>query len=198
MLTAAHCILVDEAESDPLLKPEFAQQRDAVTVSRSRQVSLSRCVSAALVIDGFRVRLGADDISGDDGISFRIDCAVVHRGWTPADMYHDDIALVHFTAAGWSLGYSDTDGARASEHEVAGCAEKTRGAAHAQPAEHLRGARRRRALVRAKESIANHRVPMCGKEERAARNGEFDQFHSWLIWGSSGPISRIVAKVDGI
>jgi secreted trypsin-like serine protease len=100
VLTAAHCILVDEAVSDPLLKPEFAGQRDAVTVSKSRHVGLSRCAAARLVIDGFRIRLGADDISRGDGISFRIDCAVVHRGWTPADMYHDDIALVHFVADG--------------------------------------------------------------------------------------------------
>ena len=100
VLTAAHCILVDEAVSDPLLKPAFAQQRDAVTVSRARQVSLSRCTSAQLVIDGFRIRLGADDVSRGDGVSFRIDCAVVHRGWNPADMYHDDIALVHFVADG--------------------------------------------------------------------------------------------------
>jgi len=100
VLTAAHCILVDEAVSDPLLKPEFAQQRAAVTVSKSGQVSLSSCSSAHLVIDGFRIRLGAEDISRDEGISFRIDCAVVHRRWTPADMYHYDIALVHFVADG--------------------------------------------------------------------------------------------------
>src|SRR5262249_35638173 len=88
------------AVSDPLLKPEFAAQRAAVTVSRSHQVSLSHCAAARLVIDGFRIRLGADDISKGDGISFRIDCAVVHRGWTPADMDHDDIALGHFVPDG--------------------------------------------------------------------------------------------------
>ena len=100
VLTAAHCIMVDEDVSDPLLKPEFAQQREAVTVSKSRQVSLSRCAAAQLVIEGFRIRLGAQDISKGDGVSFRIDCAVVHRGWNPADMYHDDIALVHFVPDG--------------------------------------------------------------------------------------------------
>ena len=100
VLTAAHCILVDEAVSDPLLEPGFAQQREAVTVSKVRQVSLSRCTSARLVIDGFRIRLGTGDISRDGGLSFRIDCGVVHRGWTPADIYHDDIALVHFVADG--------------------------------------------------------------------------------------------------
>jgi secreted trypsin-like serine protease len=102
VLTAAHCILVDEAASDPLLKPGFAQQRDAATVSKARGVSLTKCTAAQLVIDGFRVRLGARDISRDDGLTFRIDCAVVHRGWSPADLYHDDIALLHFVADGAS------------------------------------------------------------------------------------------------
>jgi len=100
VLTAAHCILVDEAVSDPLLKPGFAQQRAAVTVSRAGGVTLARCTAAQLVVDGFRIRLGAQDVSRDDGITFRIDCAVVHKGWSPADIYHDDIALVHFVAEG--------------------------------------------------------------------------------------------------
>jgi secreted trypsin-like serine protease len=100
VLTAAHCLLVDEAHSDPLLKPDFLKRRLDVTVSRDRQVSLSRCSEAQLVIEGFRVRLGASDISKGDGLTYRIDCAVVHPNWTPADMYHDDIGLVHFVADG--------------------------------------------------------------------------------------------------
>jgi secreted trypsin-like serine protease len=100
VLTAAHCILVDEEHSDPLLKPDFAKYRDAVTVSRAKRIGLSACVQSQLVIDSFRIRLGADDVSRGDGISFRIDCAVVHPGWKPADMYHDDIALLHFVADG--------------------------------------------------------------------------------------------------
>lgn len=100
VLTAAHCILVDEAVSDAVLKPEFARLRGAVTVSKSRQVPLSRCVAAHLVLEPFHVRLGADDVSRGEGITYRIDCAVVHPGWNPQDLYHDDIALLHFTADG--------------------------------------------------------------------------------------------------
>ncbi len=97
VLTAAHCLLVDEEHSDPLLKPEFAARRAEVTVSRRQQVSLARCAAAQLVIEDFRVRLGGLDITReDDGFSYRIDCVVVHPGWKPSDMYHDDIGLVHF------------------------------------------------------------------------------------------------------
>jgi len=100
ILTAAHCLLVDPQHSDLLLKPEYTARRAEVTVSREGQVSLSRCVAAQLVIDGFRVRLGSEDIARDDGLTYRIDCAVVHPGWTPADIYHNDIGLVHFAADG--------------------------------------------------------------------------------------------------
>jgi secreted trypsin-like serine protease len=101
VLTAAHCVLVDENKYDPLLKPEFAVHREAFTVSRKGKVSLASCVAADLVIRGFRIRLGADDVSRDDnGITFRIDCAVVHPGWKWSDMYHDDIALLHFSPDG--------------------------------------------------------------------------------------------------
>ncbi len=100
VLTAAHCLLVDETHSDPLLRADFATHRAQITVSRERQVSLASCVEARLVIDGFRVRLGADDIESGNGLTYRIDCAVVHPGWTPSDMYHDDIGLVHFVPDG--------------------------------------------------------------------------------------------------
>ena len=100
VLTAAHCLLVDENHSDPLLKRDYLAHRTEVTVSRGQRVSLARCASAQLVIDGFRVRLGGEDIASDSGVTYRIDCVVVHPGWTPADIYHDDIGLVHFVADG--------------------------------------------------------------------------------------------------
>ena len=96
VVTAAHCVLVNEEDSDPLLKPVFSERRAGLAVSRAKDVALSHCVAANMVVEGFRVRLGAADVSKDDGITFRIDCAVVHPGWNPGDMYHDDIALVHF------------------------------------------------------------------------------------------------------
>jgi hypothetical protein len=96
VLTAAHCVQPDPRESAPFLRPTYAAARRALTVSRARRVPLSRCIDAHIVIDGFRVRLGAEDISVDDGLTFRIDCAVVHPLWRSNDMFHDDVALVHF------------------------------------------------------------------------------------------------------
>jgi len=96
VLTAAHCVLPDADESAPMMKSSYAAQRVALTVSRRARVPLSRCIAANQVIEGFRVRLGAEDISIDDGRTFRIDCVVAHPLWRSEDMYHDDIALVHF------------------------------------------------------------------------------------------------------
>ena len=103
VLTAAHCILVNGVDSAPLLKSNFGALRASITVSRQQHVRLSRCVAAEVVIPGFRVRLGAEDIAHDEGVTFAIDCAVVHPGWNPPDIYHDDIALVHFAADGSPL-----------------------------------------------------------------------------------------------
>lgn len=101
VLTAAHCVLVDERKYDPLLNPDFIARRAALTVSRKNHVSLSSCADANVVVPGYRIRLGADDVSRDDsGITFRIDCAVVHPGWQWSDMYHDDLALLHFVPDG--------------------------------------------------------------------------------------------------
>lgn len=96
VLTAAHCVLPDETKFDSLLKPGFSERRDELTVSRDRQISLAHCIDADMVIEGARIRLGAEDVSRGDGITFKIDCVVVHRDWKPTDMFHDDIALVHF------------------------------------------------------------------------------------------------------
>jgi hypothetical protein len=56
----------------------------------------------------YRVRLGAEDVAHDKGITFRIDRAVVHPDFNQAEFnqhedrpqYHDDIALVHIVADG--------------------------------------------------------------------------------------------------
>src|SRR5450432_650298 len=66
VLTAAHCVLVDERKYDPLLKPDYVARRATLTVSRKNHVSLSSCADADVVIKGNRIRLGADDVSRDD------------------------------------------------------------------------------------------------------------------------------------
>lgn len=100
VVTAAHCILVDPAVSDLFVTSAFEAERSSLASSPQTRFDLARCAEKRLVRDGFRVRLGASDVSRDDGVTFRIDCAVVHPGWKVGDMYHDDIALVHFVSDG--------------------------------------------------------------------------------------------------
>ena len=100
VLTAAHCVLNgDPGKHACMLHEGFACDHAVMTVSKQQHASLAQCIKARQIDPVFKVRLGADDISRGDGISYRIDCAVVHPGWNPASFYHDDIALVHFSTA---------------------------------------------------------------------------------------------------
>jgi secreted trypsin-like serine protease len=101
VVTAAHCVVVDPSgPSAPFVTPKFESQRASIGPSTGVKFDLARCVSLHVVQDGFRVRLGASDVSRGDGVTFRIDCVVVHPGWKFSDIYHDDIALVHFSPDG--------------------------------------------------------------------------------------------------
>ena len=99
VLTAAHCVLNgDPGKHACMLHAGFSCDHAVMTVSKQQHASLAQCIKAQQIDPVFKVRLGADDISRGDGISYRIDCAVVHPGWNPASFYHDDIALLHFAA----------------------------------------------------------------------------------------------------
>ncbi len=99
VLSAAHCVLVvDPTRQASMMRAGFTSQRAAITVSKQNHISLAECIRANQVDPEFRVRLGADDISRGDGITFRIDCVVPHPAFNPADFYHDDIALLHISA----------------------------------------------------------------------------------------------------
>ena len=101
VLTAAHCVLNgDPSRHACMLHAGFSCDHAVMTVSKQQHASLAQCIKAQQIDPVFRVRLGADDISRGDGITYRIDCAVVHPGWNPASFYHDDIALLHFSADG--------------------------------------------------------------------------------------------------
>ena len=100
VLTAAHCIISPDPEVPPVLQPGFDAQSGAMAVSKKAGVSLSTCVNAHVLSDNWRIRLGADDVAKGDGITFRIDCVVVHPRWKSSDMFHDDIALLHFVPDG--------------------------------------------------------------------------------------------------
>lgn len=76
-------------------------------------LTAAHCITQGMVNAGYRVRLGAEDISKDEGMSFRIDRIVRHSGYAarrhpdapappvpPPNMYVNDIALVHIVDDG--------------------------------------------------------------------------------------------------
>ena len=71
-------------------------------------VTAAHCIDQQEVDVGFKVRLGAQDISRGDGVLYRIDRIVRHSQYNaesndvdhPPNMYANDIALVHIVADG--------------------------------------------------------------------------------------------------
>lgn len=69
-------------------------------------LTAAHCIDEDMVKSGYRVRLGAQDISKDDGTTFKIDRIVRHSKYEskllPAspNMYANDIALVHLVDDG--------------------------------------------------------------------------------------------------
>jgi len=99
VLTAAHCVLVvDPAKQASMMRAGFKQLRTAIAVSKENHISLAQCVQADQVDPEFRVRLGAEVISHEEGITYKIDCVVPHPDFSPASFYHNDIALLHLAA----------------------------------------------------------------------------------------------------
>jgi secreted trypsin-like serine protease len=58
-------------------------------------LTAAHCINAERIKNGHRVRLGADYIDNDDGVTYRIDRMVRHADWNKAKHSYD-IALVHF------------------------------------------------------------------------------------------------------
>ena len=69
-------------------------------------LTAAHCIDQDMVNVGYRVRLGAEDISKDMGMTFKIDRIVRHANYdterrlTPPNMYANDIALVHIVQDG--------------------------------------------------------------------------------------------------
>jgi len=60
-------------------------------------LTAAHCINAERIRNGHRVRLGADYIDQDQGVTYRIDRMVRHADWNK-DAHAYDIALVHFVA----------------------------------------------------------------------------------------------------
>jgi secreted trypsin-like serine protease len=60
-------------------------------------LTAAHCINQERIDNGHRVRLGADYIDNDEGVTYRIDRMVRHAYWNK-DAHLYDIALVHFVA----------------------------------------------------------------------------------------------------
>lgn len=60
-------------------------------------LTAAHCINAERIRNGHRVRLGADFIDNDEGVTYRIDRMVRHADWNK-DKHSYDVALVHFVA----------------------------------------------------------------------------------------------------
>jgi secreted trypsin-like serine protease len=60
-------------------------------------LTAAHCIDQAKVDKGYRVRLGADYLDNDEGVTFRIDRMVRHADWNKA-AHSYDIALIHYVA----------------------------------------------------------------------------------------------------
>jgi len=60
-------------------------------------LTAAHCINAERIKNGHRVRLGADYIDNDEGVTYRIDRMIRHADWNK-DKHSYDIALVHFVA----------------------------------------------------------------------------------------------------
>lgn len=60
-------------------------------------LTAAHCINQERIKSGHRVRLGADYIDNDEGVTYRIDRMVRHADWNKKEHLYD-IALVHFVA----------------------------------------------------------------------------------------------------
>lgn len=60
-------------------------------------LTAAHCINQERIRNGHRVRLGADYIDNDEGVTYRIDRMVRHADWNK-DQHLYDIALVHYVA----------------------------------------------------------------------------------------------------
>lgn len=76
-------------------------------IARDWVLTAAHCIDEGMVKAGYRIRLGAEDISKDNGLTFKIDRIVRHSQYEnkelpkpPPNMYANDIALVHIVDDG--------------------------------------------------------------------------------------------------